>query len=127
LKPPKAKHLCDTHYQRQYKYGTTELPVRRIVGQKGRQIRYDYGVEIEEYQAMLDAQAGKCAICKKGETSLHQNGSIKSLAVDHCHETGAIRGLLCFRCNMMIGYAQDDPERLLKGAAYLQAGGKNVV
>ena len=46
---------------------------------------------------------------------------IKRLAVDHCHKTGKIRGLLCSTCNLMIGNAYDNPEILRSGANYLEA------
>lgn len=61
---------------------------------------------------MFAEQLGLCAICHKPE-------DIK-LAVDHCHDTGKIRGLLCKRCNMGIGLLGDSPEITLNATLYLQ-------
>lgn len=64
-----------------------------------------------------------CAICGATETP----GKRASLHVDHCHRTGAIRGLLCGPCNLGIGKFNDDPELLLAAAAYLQQEGNHRV
>jgi hypothetical protein len=69
-----------------------------------------YGIAIEEYETMLVEQDGKCAICKHPETAI-MNGKPMSLAVDHCHTTDAVRGLLCTNCNRALGLLQEDPER----------------
>ena len=68
---------------------------------------------------MLEAQGGVCACCSKPETAAASTGGIRNLAVDHCHESGRVRGLLCNTCNVMIGMAYDDPSVLLRGAEYL--------
>jgi len=57
-----------------------------------------YGISIEKYNEMFEAQAGKCGICEK-----HQSELKRALCVDHCHVTGAVRGLLCIKCNAGIG------------------------
>ena len=72
-----------------------------------------YGVTRKDYDTMLVAQAGVCAICGKAE-----NG--KRLAIDHCHKTGEVRGLLCALCNTAIGKLNDDPELLERAAMYLR-------
>lgn len=72
-----------------------------------------YGLTSAEYLEMYDAQDGKCAIC-----GYSQDG--KWLAVDHCHETGAVRGLLCNDCNLMLGNSGDRPDVLESGAEYLR-------
>jgi len=61
-----------------------------------RHIKKKYGLSQEQYLAMLRAQNGRCACCKR----LPKPG--RWLAVDHCHETGRVRGLLCNMCNPMI-------------------------
>jgi hypothetical protein len=63
---------------------------------------------------MLDAQNGVCAICKE------PCPTGKWLAVDHCHTTNAVRGLLCTKCNMGIGLFNDSVERLEATIAYLR-------
>jgi len=78
-------------------------------------LKYYYGISVEEYDALLARQKGKCAICREkpspGET----------LCVDHCHVTGKIRGLLCRGCNCGLGNFRDDPRRMQAGIAYLEA------
>lgn len=67
-----------------------------------------------EYAERLNQQGGCCAICGATAESIGQ-----TLAVDHDHETGAVRGLLCAMCNRMLGCAKDRPEVLRAGADYL--------
>lgn len=61
-----------------------------------------FGLTIEDYEAMYEAQGGLCAICAQPETS-SRNGKVYRLAVDHNHKTGKVRGLLCFKCNSAMG------------------------
>lgn len=63
-----------------------------------------FGITPAEYDAMAAAQGGTCKICLKPETSVYKSGKVRSLAVDHDHKTGEIRGLLCWKCNTRIGY-----------------------
>lgn len=78
-----------------------------------------YGISLAEYEKMLDLQNGACAICGKRETVRVRNGTIRHMAVDHDHKTGKIRGLLCSRCNPMLGLAKDDSNTLLSAVRYL--------
>ena len=57
---------------------------------------------------MIHQQDNRCAICRKLEISKHQSGTVRELAVDHCHETGKLRGLLCTKCNTGLGLFNDD-------------------
>lgn len=75
-----------------------------------------YGITLERYERMLDAQGGVCAICKLPETAKHA----RNLAVDHDHDTGAIRALLCMRCNTVLGVLRDSPELAERLAEYLE-------
>lgn len=77
-----------------------------------------FGITAERYVEMLVAQDGKCAICRQIKTTT-RNGKVKTLAVDHDHETGDVRGLLCSACNTAIGKFGDDRERLLSAVRYL--------
>lgn len=83
-----------------------------------------YGVNKETYNQMLANQNGVCAICGKPETSTGFNNVVKKLAVDHCHETKKVRGLLCSLCNRGIGFFYDDVSLLDNAKNYL-VGGKN--
>ena len=79
-----------------------------------RALEKKYGLCDGEYAALLETGSATCWICKEPE-------SVKgrSLAIDHDHETGAVRGLLCTRCNQVVGRMNDDPELLRSAAAYL--------
>ena len=79
----------------------------------GRHLKKKYGIDENEYAAMLDAQDGVCAICSSGKGS-------RRLAVDHDHETGQVRGLLCTRCNQLIGNAKEDPEIMRRAIEYIE-------
>jgi hypothetical protein len=74
-----------------------------------------YGVSLSDYDAMLLAQDGKCAICLT--TPDTQRYGV--FHVDHCHATGAVRGLLCRGCNNVLGVVNDSPEALARAIAYL--------
>jgi hypothetical protein len=78
---------------------------------RARRLR-QYGFTVEEYEDLLASQQGVCAICggPPGARSLH---------VDHDHQTGENRGLLCHNCNIGLGNFRDDPDLLLAAAAYL--------
>ena len=82
------------------------------------QLRRHYKMTLEQYEALLLQQNGRCAICRKFET--HQfNNITRRLSVDHCHETNQVRGLLCARCNMAIGQFNDDWLLLENALEYL--------
>lgn len=86
-------------------------------------MRSRYGIDADEYQRIHDAQGGVCAICGNAETSRHSSGAVKSLAIDHCHESGDVRGLLCHRCNRVLGLLGDDPDLIRVAAEYVEMGG----
>jgi len=74
-----------------------------------------YGLTIDGYDKMLKDQDGKCKICG----TIKPGGKMKNFAVDHCHTTGKVRGLLCFSCNVSIGHFADDSDNLQKAIDYL--------
>jgi hypothetical protein len=82
---------------------------------------YRYGITLLQYKQLQEKQNNKCAICKKEETNIHNSsGKITRLAVDHCHTSGKIRGLLCKNCNLLIGYAKENSEILLNASSYIE-------
>ena len=85
-----------------------------------------YGITLDEYECMLVAQGGVCAICRRSETKLAPNGNPTRLAIDHDHATGTVRGLLCNRCNITIGRANDDAAMLRLAAEYLEKHTRRV-
>ena len=78
-----------------------------------------YGLVAEDYVRMLEEQKDCCAICERPERETSKFGKVKYLAVDHCHKTNRVRGLLCGSCNKGLGSFEDDPERLRRAIAYL--------
>lgn len=82
--------------------------------ERSRQLQRLYGIDIDTYETLLAQQGGVCAICGTDE-----NGSGRVLAVDHDHDTGEVRGILCENCNFGIGSLQDDPQLLARAIEYL--------
>ena len=82
--------------------------------EKNKKLKYRYGITIDDYAEMLASQNGVCAICEYAPSSLE-----KVLAVDHCHTTMQIRGLLCQMCNRGIGCLKDDVKIVAKAIIYL--------
>lgn len=83
---------------------------RNPEGRRDAVLRSKYGIDGAEVEAMAEAQGGLCASC--GERPVEH--------VDHCHETGRVRGLLCRGCNQAAGMIGDSPERAERLAAYLR-------
>ena len=82
-----------------------------------------YEITLDEYNALLATQGGKCAICgKENSGTKNKSGEYQPMFVDHDHATGKIRGLLCRNCNVILGWMEStgwtDREALLR--AYLQ-------
>lgn len=76
-----------------------------------------YGINEEQRNQLLENQQSKCAICGDHENETPK----KTLAIDHCHTTGAVRGLLCIRCNNLLGFARDDISILETAIQYLNS------
>jgi hypothetical protein len=92
-------------YRREYRQ-------RRKAEERDAYLRRTFGITQADYDALLERQGGGCAICGKppGKISLH---------VDHDHETGEIRGLLCVGCNNALGQFHDDPALLYRAIDYV--------
>jgi hypothetical protein len=80
-------------------------------------LRRLYGIDLARYEAMLQEQGGGCKIC--GAVQADAIG--RRLHVDHCHETGRVRGLLCYSCNKVLGLVHDSTDRLERTVAYLRS------
>ncbi len=78
-----------------------------------------FGIHLIDYQRMFIEQNGVCAICERPET-VKRRGKVKWLAVDHNHETGHVRGLLCDHCNKAVGLMREDPRSLRRAADYVE-------
>jgi hypothetical protein len=79
-----------------------------------RQLKRLYGISIDDYNSMYEQQKGLCAGCYQHQT--------ERFCVDHCHETGKVRGLLCASCNKALGLIKDKTSTLVNLIHYLQNG-----
>jgi hypothetical protein len=79
-------------------------------------LKRKYNITPEEYNRIFEEQEGKCKICETPQSELK-----KRLAVDHCHHSGKVRGLICSRCNTGMGNLRDDPKLLEKAKQYLES------
>lgn len=78
----------------------------------------EYGLTMEQYNMMMFTQNNRCYICGLEETALYK-GQVTPLRVDHCHETGAVRKLLCHRHNAGLGLFNHDSDLLRAAADYI--------
>lgn len=141
--PVKAKGICKMHYARFLRHGHTKYPDRKRPAKpctvqgcdshcyaKGlchlhyarrATVLKKYGITHQQFDAMVVAQAGLCAICGQPPSTVNGlSGKVYDLNVDHCHETKVVRGLLCHSCNRALGMFQDSPAILRRAAAYLE-------
>jgi hypothetical protein len=85
--------------------------------QRDNHLKRLYGISEEEYDQMLISQDFRCAICREESQATGKNAR---LHVDHDHVTGKVRGLLCYACNIAIGFLEEDPDRVQKIMNYLE-------
>ena len=118
-----CKPCCSTRAMQWF----ADNPDRASAARRKSSLRKNYGIDLDEYNAMLAKQHGVCAICGEDEPNEHgRTGKKFRLSVDHCHDSGTIRGLLCQRCNRAIGLLKDDPILLRRAISYLLRSGKGV-
>lgn len=89
---------------------------------KRRNVAHRYGISLEQFNAMMEECAGQCMSCGVDPASFPEitvNKGYHLLHVDHCHESGKVRGLLCHHCNLALGYAKEDSGRLRAVADYI--------
>lgn len=86
------------------------------------QFKTKYGITIEDYETLRDAQGRACAICGRVDPigRVSKFGPEYWLAVDHDHDTGRVRGLLCSNCNQALGLLNENPDLVRKAIAYLE-------
>lgn len=87
--------------------------------QKRIQLLYKYNLTLEDYDFMFEGQNGICAICGEPETEISRYGTLSRLCVDHDHKTNRVRGLLCRRCNRVLGNINDNTAILQSAIDYL--------
>lgn len=97
--------------ERKYRWHKTEEGKRSSANTK---LKSRFGITLEQYEEMYLAQNGKCLCCGASESTFGHR-----LAVDHCHTTGRIRGLLCKDCNVALGYLKEDKQIVENLLAYI--------
>ena len=94
--------------------------------EKNLYLKNRYGITYKHYEYMANQQGDICAICNNEETMIsHHSGKVQRLAVDHCHSTGKIRGLLCSKCNTALGGFKDNIDLLKQAIIYLENANKD--
>lgn len=93
---------------------------RNVERQKTSMLKAKYGISSADVERMFSEQEGKCSICK---APMLPNGtkSAKAAVVDHCHDSGKVRSLLCGHCNRGLGMFYDNPQTLEAAAEYVRA------
>ena len=118
FKPKACKH-CDTTFSPK---SPCHMYCSQSCADAARADKYykrTYGISLERYNEMLEEQNHRCAICL-GEGFVMKKGHVAKLMVDHCHTTGAVRGLLCHNCNRALGLLQDDRDAIDRAGQYLE-------
>ena len=106
---------CNTCYAREWrkKEGSS-------LKQKNIDLKKRFGITLDEYNTMKQDQGDVCAICGCVETTVdNRTKETRNLAVDHCHTTKKVRGLLCMGCNQGIGNFRENPQFLANAISYL--------
>jgi len=88
---------------------------------KSKVLQRKYGITIEQFRLMLWSQGGKCPVCQcqLTENNGKGRGQASAACVDHCHETGEIRGLLCNHCNRALGLFKDNIQTMQRAQEYI--------
>jgi hypothetical protein len=105
-------------YQRERDVRLERARAKRVAQPNADRLR-DHGLTDAEYDALLASQGGLCAICRGGFGSPGDR-------IDHDHDTGRVRGLLCHNCNVALGHFRDDPLILARAAAYVRASREDL-
>lgn len=109
-KSHKSCVICNSLQRKEWERKNPEKAKRN---KRENDLKNDYGISIDEYSKMLAIQGGVCAICKRPP-----KGN-RLLCIDHNHDNGEIRGLLCDGCNRGIGFLEEDIDRLKSAIVYL--------
>jgi hypothetical protein len=117
---PRERSQCRPCTSRQALEWRTKNRERHHANFRQWELRTKFGMTPEDYDVMLVAQGGVCAICGTAEREC-RGGRPKHFAIDHDHRTGRVRGLLCHLCNRTLGRLKDRPELFEKAAAYLRS------
>lgn len=120
VKDTKKYKNCSKNYYQSHKENIKMYPSSNPEQKKDRYLQRLYGITLEQYRQMLNNQNGVCAICNQPETTINKRGNcVQYLAVDHNHQTGKVRGLLCRKCNRILGDAKENIEIFNSATNYL--------
>lgn len=108
---------CDTLARKKWQ---KDNPEKSSYSARNRRLKFVYGIDVPIYEDMLEKQGGLCAICGCSENRTAGERKDWNFAVDHNHNTGKVRGLLCNTCNRGLGMLGDTIERLENALAYLK-------
>jgi hypothetical protein len=109
-----CKVCCSTRAKQWF----ADNPERAVANKRKFNLAKNYGLTVAEYDALLRQQGGVCAICGSSER-MQRQGSLMRMPVDHCHKTGAVRGILCQACNRGLGFFRDDTVVMRRALSYL--------
>ena len=133
-----GEDISGTHFNRKFCNNTCRYevygPKARATATRWREDNYErslrsdhnkhllknYGITVEDFERMVEVRANRCDICKRTPEEVGDN---RRLSVDHCHNTGKIRGLLCRWCNTAIGQLQDSVEVMENAVQYMKENG----
>lgn len=116
----RERYATDTEYREREKAKAKERNQRNPAAKRNSRLKAEFGISLEQYNDILDKQGGSCAICGATSSRSQEKGKRrKSMYIDHDHNTGAVRGLLCHHCNFGIGHFFDNPALLQTAAEYL--------
>lgn len=107
------QRVCKPCVQKRVGRNRDANPSRHAAQRRKWWLKERYGLTPAEFEAMLVDQEGRCRLCMERLTKV-------TVRIDHDHQTGAVRGLLCHNCNLGLGYFRDDPHALDRAAAYLR-------
>ena len=116
-RPVARCRLCRTRDQKAWRARDTSI-YRRIEWKS--KLKRHYGLAVEGYYLLLKEQGGGCALCGTLDPTVGAKGRRTMFDVDHCHATGKVRGLLCTRCNRLVGLANDNHTTAERLVAYLK-------
>lgn len=115
----RANYAANRDAKQVYSRAYQKKNSKKILAQRkdsGYDLEYKYGLSLAQYSSMLSAQSGVCKICGAPPEDCKPHGRLN---VDHDHDTGKVRGLLCNRCNVALGGFRDSPALLLSAVKYL--------
>lgn len=118
----RERYARDPQYREAVKRQARAVPSGSAAEKRRRRLMLEYSITVEQYDAMLAEQDGGCAIC--GTRIADRAG--RRHYVDHCHETGIVRGVLCSACNSGLGHFKDNRDLLYRAIEYLSNSTRKV-